>query len=280
MAKNKITKEDLKSPDAFLSFADKTGQALSENWKPIAGVLAVFLLGGIGYTTMTAMNRAQEQAAGEALFEVEQKISDVKTEYSKKQQESVKDLLDKAEENEKEIEARLKELPELDFDKDFASLTQQVEQVISQHESTQSAQMARIRLARLYIDYEKLDMAEAVLRPAAAQSEKGSSVYGLSRTLLASVLSHKGQMDEAIATLSQILDDQSLSYLHSEVLLKLGVLNKEAGNPDRAEEMFRRVTTEYGNTEAGKTAKNFLKMIRFLSPKAEAESNNASAIDL
>lgn len=280
MAKNKISKEDLKSPDAFLSFADKVGQVLSDNWKPIAGALGILFLAGVGYTTSTAINKANELAAGEALFEVEQKIATIKTEHSKKQQDSIKDLLDKEDQDQEKIEARLKDVPELEFDRDFASLAQDVEQVIAQHESTQSAQMARIRLARLYIDYEKLDMAEAVLRQAATQAGKGTSVYGLSRTLLASVLSHKDQMDEAIGTLSEVLDDQSLSYLHSEVLLKLGVLNKEAGNTARAEEMFRRVTTEFGNTEAGKTAKNFLKMIRFLSPKTESESSNASAIDL
>ncbi len=281
MAKNKISKEELKSPDAFLSFADKVGQGLSEYWKPIAGGIGILLLGGIGYTAFTAMNRAQEQTASEALFKVEQKISNIKTEHAKKQQESVKDLIDNSKGTQKKTDARLKEVPELSFDKDFASLAKEVEQVITEHKSTQSAQRARIRLARLYIDYEKLDMAEAILKPAIAQSKKGTSLYGLSRTLLASVLSYKGQTGEAIEALSQILDDQSLSYLHSEVLLKLGILNKETGNTPRAEELFRRVTMEFGETEAGKTAKNFLKMIRFIAPKSKTtEGSNASAIDL
>lgn len=283
MAKNKISKEDLKSPDAFISFADKVGQALSDNWKPIAGLVGIVLVGLVGYAVSTAMNRSKEAAASEAIFEVEQKITEVRTEHAKKQQDSVKDLLEKEDKdgkNEEEITKRLEDFPDLNFEKDFAPIVGAVEQAITEHESTQTAQMARIRLARLYIDYEQLDRAEQVLRPALKNTDKDSSLYGLTRTLLASVLSHKGQIDESIQLLTQVLDDPSLSYMHSEVLLKLGVLNKEAGNTSGAEEMFRRVTTEFAETEAGKMAKNYLKMIRFITPKAKEESNEASAIDL
>lgn len=280
MAKNKISKDELKSPDAFMSFADKVGQKLSENWKLIAGALGVVVIAAVGYAASTAIHRAQEETASESLFQIEKKINQVRESHAEKQRASVEDLLDNQEKNQKKIEARLKEVPELNFEKDFSDLASQLENVIQQHKGTQSAQMSTLRLASLYMQYEKWEKAQNILQPLTQNAKKGTAIYGLSRTQLAAVYSRQGEHQKSIQLLNDILIDKELSYLHSEALLKLGVLSQNQGENSRAEEMFRRLTTEFAETEAGKIAKNLLKLLRLTNPKTETNPTKASSVDL
>lgn len=277
--KPKITKEDLKTPDAFLTLADRVGHWLTDRAKPIAVFVALLVVLGIGYSAFNMIQRSQEESASQALFQFEQKIEDVKLAQAKKQRELIEKLSKDYQGDEKKLKEAMDTVTPLDFDKDFAANAQIWGQAIEQYKNTQSAQLARLRLAKLYLDYDKRDLAEPVLRSAIAEAAKGSSTYGLARTMLASVLSHHGKIDEAKSILQEVIEDSSLTYLHSEALLKLGVLNQESGDLKLAEESFRRVTTEFADSEAGAAAKLYLRMIQFVKPKVETENKATTSVD-
>lgn len=277
--KPKITKEDLKTPDAFLTLADRVGQWVAERAKPIAVTLGLVIVLGVGYTAFNMIQRSQEQAASQALFQFEKKIEDVKLAQAKKQRDLIEKLSEGDQKDEEKLKKAMDSVAPLDFEKDFAANAQNWAQAIEQYKNTQSAQLARLRLAKLYLDYEKRDLAEPVLRAAIAEATKGSSTYGLSRTMLASVLSHQGKIDEAKNILQEVIDEPTLNYLHSEALLKLGILNQESGDVKMAEESFRRVTTEFADSEAGAAAKLYLRMIQFIKPKVETENKATTSVD-
>ncbi len=278
MSKNKISKEDLKSPDAFMSFADRVASWIAERAKPLGVIVGLIIVLAIGYTTLSMIQSSQEKTASAALFQFEKKIDEVKLAQAKRQRELIEKLSAPEKESEEKINETIQSVPELDFERDFAVNAAAWGTTIKEYSNTQSAQLARIRLARLYLDYDKADLAEPVLRAAIDDSKKGTSTYGLARTMLASVLSYQDKIPEARELLQQVVDEPSLSYLHSEALLKLGVLNQEAGDSKLAEEMFRRVTTEFADTEAGETAKLYLRLIQFVKPQVEVD-NKATSVE-
>lgn len=265
MAKKKITKEELKSPDAFLSFADEVGKFLQDNWKAFAAGFSVLILGGIGMTTMNAVNSAKEEAASESIFQSEKKIYDIQSEHAKK-------IANTEKEKAEGLKEKANNVDKLNYDEDLKASINEAMAVINDHSGTQTAQMARIRIAGLMLEYKKHQEAVEALKPLLSQASKGSTTYGLARTQLAAAYSHMGEIDQSIQLLQEVVSEKSLGFMHSEVLLKLGVLNREKGDTNTAEEMFRRVATEFGKTAAGQTAKNYLKLIQVLSPSPSPET--------
>lgn len=269
--KKKISKQDIKSPDAFISFADRVGKALAENIKPILIVVGLALVIGVGLVVKRQLDLAAERAAQADIYQIEREIEEIQRQVEEKRAAEEAERLEKITEkasNEKPKPSEIK----VDYEKDIAPLATQLEGVIRQYEGTRSAAVAKVNLAAIYLQHERYELAKNLLDPLIGVLDADSSLYGLARMQLASALSYLDQVDKSVTLLKEVLGRMELDYLHAEALLKMGILYQQMGDYDQARDMYRRAETEFGNTESGKSAKNYLRLLNLKFPKAQQEN--------
>lgn len=263
MAKNKIPKEDLKSPDAFLSTADRVSQVLSEYAQPIVATLVAILLVGGGWLGYNQWDNYRERKAGEELF-------------------AIKAALDK-----KQEEVRSASLPNLDkdnldfmnlptvkgdFDQDFRPLVSRFEQAISSHHGRRVTVAASLELAAFLVEHERFERAAEVLKGTEARMSRRGLLAPLLWMQLASIQSHLDNWDEVIRLYNKVLENPQATSVHADTLLKLGVAFEKIGEWDMARNMYTRASTDYGDSDAGRRARSYLRLLDI--KKTEAPHDN------
>lgn len=242
MAK-KITKQELKSPDAFLKTM-QTGMSFTARYgKPLAVVVVLAILIAIGWVSANLIHEHRETVATEALFAPQyeyQKLHD-QFEQAKAPQDPKSTVKYAAASG--------------DIEKDYGQVITGLKQVMDQHKGTVAAGQASIYLASIYEDYGKYDDAKSVLEKTINDTDKSSLIYSLTHMVYGNILASEGDCKNAVASFAAVKD-----FLSVDADVKAGICYEKLGQLDQAAEMYRKASTD-SESSTSLAAKGFLKAL-------------------
>lgn len=239
---------------------------LEKNSKLFIALLVVALLAGLGYMGFQFVSSRQEKAAQEAYYAVE-------SEYSK-----IREGFDRAKfsaliPQDANAEAPKSEPPTGDLQKDYGKVIAGLETVAREHQGTAGGAQAAILAAEIYLLYNQPEKA-AELAQIPAQSLPSNHILGnLSKVLWGSSLATKGDCQAAVGVWQGVLDTKSASYLHPDVSLRSGVCYENLNQPEKAAEMYRKVTAEAADSAPAATAKGLLRALELKSKPVNSTSS-------
>jgi predicted negative regulator of RcsB-dependent stress response len=247
----KLGKDDIKGPDSFIATSDVVGLWIQKNRKLVFSVLGGLLVIGAAAGGWSWYLKFRETRAQEALYEVESKIYKIQADLlSKNESTTQKDGKDT------KIKASDKNI-----DSDYGSLLGDFDTKIKSNMGSKAALIGSIQLASIYMEYENFDKAHQILKEISPTAGKNGVFFGLVQMQLASVLAAMNKQEEAKALYDQVLKDKGSSFLHSEAILKLGLMEEKLGRLDQAKTHYLRASQEFSATDAGKAAKAYLRLI-------------------
>ncbi len=250
----KISKEELKSKDAFLSFSERASAYLADWIKPILMVVGSLLVASLAYIGYGHFQTQAEVRAADEIYTLQQPINEKR-----------RQLEEAASAQESEEIPDWKSLT--DFSEDFSPLTSALKEALRRHSDRQAAIMASMSLASLFAEFELWAEAKEVLSLHDKTLTRPRSLLSpLLTSQLAAVQAHLQESQEALNLYQQVLDNRAAQFLHPEVMLKIGFLHEQAGQPEAAQNMLRRLAAEYGDTEAGRSARGYLRLMQLESP--------------
>ncbi|MCB0365641.1 MAG: hypothetical protein H6624_04410 [Bdellovibrionaceae bacterium] len=242
----KLSKEEVRGPDAFVATSDKVGKWIEKNKVPVFSIIgALFVIGGIK-VAWDQWAGYREKSAQEALYTVEAKIK-------KKQEEIAKELEAKKEKKEPAADRSL--------EADFGPLLSEYSSQINDLKGSKASLIASIHLAALYMDYKEFEKAKAFLAEQLPRVGKSGTFFGLLHMQMGTALAATGKNEEARSEFEMVVKDPGSAFLHAEAVLKLGLAEEILGNVDKARDHYNRASQEFSATDAGKTAKGYLRLM-------------------
>lgn len=227
----------------YMSFIEK-------QWKAIAGVFVLFIVGGIAFSYMSYQKVQKEQNAQESYFLAEKKFLDLK---SKK-------------ENPENIAKDAKEQKK-DEPVDFSPIKKDFEKVIADYPKSKAAQMAALYLADILRGEKNLDQALVVLQKV-ANSDSGL-INTLIKNGIGQILADKESCPEAIQVWQKIIESKEASFIHNEAKIQVALCLKKINNLEKAEEILTNLVNQKseGSLEASATSKEAEKYLRLIQFK-------------
>lgn len=245
MSGKKLSKEDLKSPDAFKRAVSSFGKALAEYGSVIKFAVVALIAIAVVWTGYSMYQSKIEEEAQSEYFQVEKKILKKKTQFfqAKSQKKS-------------------KEKPASgDLQKDYGSELAELEVVMKKHPSTVAGQLAAMSTIDIYNEY---NAAQVGLEKVSllADQEKGSGLFsGLLKLQLGNLYAQNQKCKEALNQWQPVLANSDWDFLHSRARLKMGVCYESLNKTELAKKMYQEVRAEAPNSSLGKMAATYLRTL-------------------
>jgi len=255
-SKDKLTKEDLKGPDMFVSFSDRLFSWIENNIRAIvaglslAGMVAVSFV-GYGYWT-----EGQERKAAEALFKPETELRETESKLREAQAAKMQALIagkDKA--------PKIDEPQAADYGKDYAPKVAKITEAIKSHAGTKAALISSLNLANFLIQQKQFPVALEVLEAPKYRPSGNDLLAGFWHMHRGLAYLENQKADEAIKEYKEVLDAKSLKSFHAEAWLKTGVAYELKGDATKARETYEKVSRDFKDTEASNTASQYLRLL-------------------
>lgn len=256
-------KNEAKEPDAFISLADKVGEALARHKRIVLAVLAIAFLGGGLYIGISQYQQATLKNSQEELYTLFKSLVDKETQLLSPQSEAPQS----GDSNDKGLKASpSKKDPQIEkspqtLTAHFVSELEALESFIEKNQSNASGAMAALRGAKFVLSYKDFDRAQKWLMATASRQSASDVFYGWLYTLLGSVQAEKEQWEDAIASYQKILDVKEQEHLHASVMVKQALVHLKAGNTEKAISLLESVQVEHTDTNAAQNASTYLKVI-------------------
>ncbi|MCB0343439.1 MAG: tetratricopeptide repeat protein, partial [Bdellovibrionales bacterium] len=198
MSQKKLTKEDLKSPDAFITFSDKVIGWLERHKGPIITLfVATFVLGG-SYVGWGMLRKHSEKSAQEELYSIEASLNQMR-----------------------------KKLPEdhkpESLDKDFPEMASRYQSFIEANKNHKAGAIATLNFVDLLVEYDQIEKAQSLLDMIGAQFKPNDFFSGLLTFQLARLNLKQQNYDKAISLYQKLLGENSHKHLHAQSLLNIGL---------------------------------------------------------
>jgi TolA-binding protein len=239
----KLTKHDLRSPDAFQSGMSTFTEKMFAHRGPIVSGLVGLLLIGVGWAAYNTYRDHQEEKAQEILFQAQNKSKTTEENFTKA-------------------------APKLDLPKatgnletDYKDSLPLYQEVVQKYPSSQAAVLASLDLGHLYYEHKKYDDAVKVL-DGAVKYARHPVTKGLALDQLGAALEAKGDCGSAIKQWEKIEQDKELQFLQGPSLIKMGLCYEKLKQIDKAEQTYHRAETLTSDAEAAKTAKKYLRVLK------------------
>jgi predicted negative regulator of RcsB-dependent stress response len=248
-----LSKADLKKPDVFVSSVSKTWMGI-EKYRMLFFTLAVLLLaGGAGFSVYSwKLNKNEAEAQGQ-YFLAKKTLEEIQKTF-----EVDKEAVMAAEKkNEKPPMPKQKSG---NLEQDFGPAVQKLEGVVQSHPKTKAAVMAGLELSALFQDYKQADRALAVMENLEKTTAPKEIVHGFVLLHKGNALQMKGDCQAAINSWDKIVAEKSLQLLHGEALLREGLCQEKLGDKNKSQEIYKRLSQDFADTEAGKAAKRYLRL--------------------
>ena len=245
MSGKKLTKEDLKSPDAFKRTASSFAKVLEENTSFIKAAVVVVVLAAVAWTGYSIYQNKQEEKAQSEYFLIEKGILKKKDQF----------LQAKNQKDSKEEKASG------DVQKDYGSELSQLEVFMKRHPSTVAGQLAAMSFIDIYNDYnaaqkglEKINLLQ--------NQERGSGLFsGLLKLQLGNLYAQDRKCKEALDHWRPVLENEGWNFLHARARLKMGVCYEALNQVELAKKMYQEVRAEAPNSSLGKMAETYLRTL-------------------
>ncbi len=248
----KLTKHDLKDPDAFISNMSRISTMAFDHRRTVTAVVAVVFGSGLLWAGMGFYNDRRENRAQTDLFMAEKKLKSQEEEFGK----STNPPTNPAEKLKKEPVKATGNL-----EADYKETVPLLKDVISKHNGTQASVIAALDLAKLYYDYKKYDEGIAVLEKTMDMA-KHPVTRGLTIDQLANFNMAKGNCDKAIGYWQKLGQEKTLSFLQGSSLIKTGLCYEKLKQFDKAEQTYLRASGLTNDADTSKTAKKYLRLLK------------------
>lgn len=259
----KLTKQDLKGPDAFISIMHRLSAWAAHHIKAISSVLAAIAVAAVIWAGYGIYKDSKENSAQVKLFAVQKEIKTIEDEFKKAEtppppEPPKKDKKDKV----------VKEAPKPEgvkrtgeISKDYRNTLESYKSVISEFPRTQAAVLAALDLGRIYYDYKDYEATVSLLEP---QWKKANhpALRGLCLDQLATAYEAKGDCQNAISKWQEIENDKAMSFLLGPSLIKVGLCQEKLKNFDKAEAAYIRAQSLTNDPESSRTAKKYLRFLK------------------
>ena len=234
MSSNKLTKDDLRQPDALAAELKKGFEWTTHHVRIVLILSAAFVVVGLGWVGYTTLAKNKETAAQESYFKAEKAFT--------KQRET---LANKTTE----------------FEKDFATQAPALEQILKDFPGSAASRMAALLLSSEQMHYNRMDLAQKTL----------GQVQTSSDLLSAMVLLQKGKVQASLkdCPAAQISWAQALAIKGSAVMapdvhLQQGLCFESTGDKVKAEESYNKVLAEAKDSPFAHSADQYLRLLHQL----------------
>jgi len=260
--------QDLKGPDSIQNTIWGGWHLIEHNAKLIAALVVVGLLAGIGSIAFQFISKRQERAAQEAYYAVETRYNQLREGFDKAKLEALMPSMAPPAGKEKKNESKP---ASGQLDQDYGSVIGDLEKVARDHTGTTGGAQAALILAETYLSYNQPDKAVEIAQLPAKSLPAGHLMANLAKVLWGNALAAKGNCQEAVGVWQQVIDNKKAAFLHPDVSLRSGICYESLSQPEKAAEMYRKVTSEAAESIAGQTAKGLLRAIELKSKPPAAK---------
>lgn len=256
---NRISKAELKKPDAFTATGQKILNWLAENAMIVVAVLGagVVVLLGIGAWSYVSENR--EIALQEKYFVLEKKLQETRARFEEAAAaERMKKADPKAAAN-----ANKGPMATGDLEKDYGNIPLELEAFINEAPQSNAALMAGLHLANLYSTHGKVDQALGVLQKLNTGEKTNSFLRALIVHQKAALTAEKGDCAGAISLWEKISSDKKAQFLHQESKLNIGLCHEKNGDLTAAQKFYGEAAQGAdADSAAAKDAEKYLRLSR------------------
>lgn len=242
----KISKEELRSPDAFVKTMEQGYSFTTKYGKAIASVVIILLLVAVGLVVSGMLQDRRETKAVQALYTPQSQYKKLQDQFQ-----AAKAPVDpKA-----DPKAAKPAAATGDLQKDYGSVIPGFESVIKEHSGTVAAGQAAVYLATIYQEHGKLDEAKATLEQPLKDLKSGTLIYSVANMVYGNILASQDNCKDAVATFEKVKN-----FLSVDASVKAGVCYEKLGQLDQAAEMYRKASTE-SESSSSLAAKGYLRAL-------------------
>lgn len=219
---------------------------VEKQWKLIAGVFALFVIGGSLMAFLTYQKTQKEQTAQASYFLSEKKFLELKAKKTKP--------ADATAETKKDEPANYTEVK-----KDF-------EKVMTDYPGSKAAQMSAVYLSDILVSENNKALALSILQK--AENNDSGLINTLVQQQIGLLLADQDKCTEALQIWQKIIDRKQASFIHNETKIQQALCYKKMNDNKKAEEILTNLANQ--KPEAGveasatsKEAEKYLRLIQF-----------------
>lgn len=260
---------DIHDPDALQEGLIDIWSWIEHNSAIVVGLIAVIVLGAIVYSVSIWWSGRAEKKAQEAYYAVESKYAKIKEGFDRAK---YKALMPQAAAGKDDKSAS--PAASGDLAKDYGTVISDLEKVARDHAGTAAGAQAAILAADTYLNYQQPDKAIEIARAGAQSMSEKNMLASLVKMELGNAYAVKGDCKEAVKVWGQIIDNKAVGFLHADASLRSGLCYEALNEPQKAMEMYQKVSAEGGGAEStsATAAKGFMRALELkLKPAAPAK---------
>ncbi len=256
----KITKDDLKKPDAFLHTME-TSVSFLEKYKILLGVtLGLLIVGTVVRLTFDHFQERTELKGADALYSVEAGFLKAREGFERAKMEAMAPTPPKS--DEKPEDKKEPNVPATgDLEKDYGASVAGLEQVVKDHPNTGGGAQAALLLAEVYLEYKQPEKALPPLEKVESHLNKSGMLYGLVHMMHGTILATVNNCASAVQKWEAVVGNEASKHLHPDALLKSGICYESMKQNDKAMAAYQRLMSEYVDSTAAQTAKTLLRVL-------------------
>ncbi|MCC6276338.1 MAG: hypothetical protein IT289_00330 [Oligoflexia bacterium] len=244
----KITKEQLKSPDAFVSTMTRLSEALFRQKKALTAGFVILIVGGLGWTGYSIYRTQKEEQGQAALYKAQKALLDAESAFQPQAPRDPKAIAN--------IRTRSG-----DLDKDFGSAISELIKVIDQFPRTQASVFASLEVGRLYAQYQKYDLLVDLMKKTSSWAGHPLT-KALSSDLLAIGFEGKGDCRQAIGEWHKIENLKGASALAGQAMIKQALCYEKLNQISTAEAIYKRAEdAKNSDPVTARIAKRYLRLL-------------------
>lgn len=249
---NSQNRQNREAHDKIVHFLENLLNLLIKNKIVVFSVVALFFIVGLTFIGVDSYTYKNEENAQVSFYKAEKL-------YRELIQSKKKDNAKEDSKNSKAIAAN-DEIQKVDEPIDYTSAINAFKKIREEYKNSKASILASISLTEIFEKTGQLNDAVDTLK---SNSLKESHLlYGIVQLRLGHLLSELNKCNEAISHLQNVLNVKELSYLHSYALLNQALCNEKLGKNDIAISQLEKLNTEYQNSSAARSGKNYLKLIK------------------
>lgn len=257
-----LSKEEVRGPDTFISTADRFGRWIMKHQKSFLSFLVIIGLGGLGYLAVDGYINYSEKKSAQRLFEYQQRLLAKQEEWSLQVRNKMENLnKDTKAAGSKGWEEVAATVPKPDYNVAYAPLVAEYEKGIEKERGSKASLVHTSELAGFLSEEKRSGEAVTLLKKMLSGIEPRSLLETLLFTQLGTALASQNQWEEASQIFEKTLKSPSVSTVKPELLLKLGLCYEGLQNLGKAKEYLTLARDQFGSTQAGRAAKNYLRMM-------------------
>jgi TolA-binding protein len=217
----------------------------------------------IARSTMTWFSGRKEVKAQDAYYEVEAKYAKLKEGFDRaKYKAAMPQMAPKDEKSDDKAATG-------DLAKDYGSIVGDLEKVARDFAGTSAGAQAAILASDTFMTYQQPDKAAEIAQVATKAMDDRSMLAGLARMQLGAALATKGDCKEAVKVWGEVIANKSAAFLQGDASLRSGICFEALNEPQKAMEMYQKVSAEGPESSSATTAKGLLRALE-LKTKATA----------